>query len=688
MPRRTIIFDADGLFLFLDFIFKTMAKGSKKDIRPVEQPKKNPLPQNKPTPPPSPGFSIFSFRTQAIILAIIGFVFYSNTFSNEYAFDDMMAIVNNQYVQQGFAGIPRIASTDAYQSYLEQHNGGNQLSGGRYRPLSLISFAVEQQFLGLPSDEDGINANQGAGRNNAAEEKLIHDMHARHVVNVLLYMLTVIVLLHFLRKIIFPGEPLIAFLAAILFTIHPLHTEVVANVKSRDELFSVLFICLTFIKAFTYRETKKTGDLVMGSVYFLLALLSKEYAATLLILLPLSFYIFGKDTIGKSLRGLLPFLAPFGLYLLLRLTSVTAAGEGADKDIMNYPYLFAAAGQRLATEIMILLRYLKLLLFPYPMSADYSYNQIPYTSFTDPMVWLSILVYAGMTAGMIWGIVKRNFTGFAIAFYLVNIALISNIFFNIGAPMGERLVFHSSIGFVIILAYLLHSGYSKFVAVDTAKKGLAGFVILLTIVCASVTIARNAEWKNNETLFMADVVKSPNSALTNSNAGASCMNMAKKAVDGAGRKEWFVKAVGYFSKTIKINPKHNLAYLNRGLCNYNMGLPANALADWDTVRKNSPGALNLDRYLGIAGKYFFGQGMKYASVKMTDSAIYAFSKSTEALPDLGDAWLNLGSNYLAEGRIAEAKPALEKALKLMPENADAKRLYEEVSRTTGAGKKP
>src|SRR5580692_5443959 len=92
----------------------------------------------------------FPFRTKCIVLAIIAFIFYANTIPDKYVFDDNMSIVKNSYVKMGFAGIPKILTNDSYLSYYA-NSGANlseqQLSGGRYRPLSEIIFAVEQQLF-------------------------------------------------------------------------------------------------------------------------------------------------------------------------------------------------------------------------------------------------------------------------------------------------------------------------------------------------------------------------------------------------------------------------------------------------------------------------------------------------------------------------------------------------------------
>ena len=273
-----------------------MAKKIKKAII-QELPKQPAMVQSDPANviPEQPFWA--TFRFQALLLGAIAFLFYCNTFSHEYAFDDTMAIFDNEYVQQGVGGMHDILTRDAYQSYLEQKNGSNQLAGGRYRPLSLLTFALEQQFM-------GTNHEQETG--NQKEQRIAEEMHVRHVINVLLYMLSVVVLLYFFRQVIFPAYPLAAFVAALLFTIHPLHTEVIANVKSRDEILSVLFITLTFILAFRYKRTHHIKDIILATVCFFLALLSKEYGITLIVLLPLSFYLFDKDSLPKSIRASLP----------------------------------------------------------------------------------------------------------------------------------------------------------------------------------------------------------------------------------------------------------------------------------------------------------------------------------------------------------------------------------------------
>ena len=637
-----------------------MAKKVKKGVHTAVQ-KQVDLPVKSTEPIPKKQFSLSSFRIQAMILVVIGFLFYFNTFQHEAAFDDAMAISDNAYVQRGVAGIPDILTKDAFQSYLDSKQGSNQLAGGRYRPLSLITFAIEQQMMGVAPDNETANDK---------EVRIAQEMHARHVVNVLLYILSVIVLLYFLRKIVFAEQPMIAFIAALLFTIHPIHTEVVANVKSRDEILSVLFISLTFIKAFVYRDSGKKRDLIIALLCFFLALLSKEYAITLIALLPLSFYLFRKESVSNSVKSFLPYLAPLGIYFVLRLSSVTAMAAGAENNIMNNPYLYASATQRVSTEIMVLLDYLKLLFFPATLSSVYTYNAIPYVTFLNPEVWLSIIVHLLLVSAMIILLLRRHVVGFAIAFYLANLILVSNMLFNIGALMGERLIYHSSVGFCIAVAYFLCAGFEQIKQPVIARFGLNGLMIVLVLLCGYKTIDRNRDWKNDNTLFTKDVQSQPNSILANNNAAAACMSFAKQATDGSVRKECFEKAVGYFDKAISIYPMYMNARLNRGLSYFDMGQPDKAIPDWDTVRKYEPAEKKIPYYFSVLSKYYYKQGITYNNTGKPDSAIIAFKKSIDAMPGVPDIWYQLANTYKAQGKEGEWKSAYDMANQLKVNNAN------------------
>ena len=545
------------------------------------------------------------FRIHALLVGLLAIIFYMNTYSNEYALDDNLIIVKNEYVYEGLAGLGDIMTKDAFDSYTKQANSSNQLSGGRYRPLSIATFAIEQQFFGaIPTDK--VDSVVSYARTPGPQEtKLLNNMHVRHVLNVFWYALCVITLLYFLRYIVFKNDPMIALIAAVIFTIHPIHTEVVANVKSRDEIMSLFFICCTFIFAFRYNERNKKWLLVAGLLSYLLAFLSKEYAVTLLVLLPLAFYLFNNYTISKSLSATLPYLAVIAVYAALRLHAVQPGTGETSTDVWNNPYALAGGGEKLATEIATNLNYLKLLLFPHPLTSDYSYNHIPYKNFGHPLVWLSIMVHCALFIGLVYFFRKRHVICFAIAFYLFNLLLISNIIFDIGATMGERLIFHSSVGFAIALAFLLFKGTEKVLPGKSGATLLVSLMLVIILMSGFAVIKRNADWKNNFTLFTSDIKIVPNSLLVNANLGVAYIDIADTAKDTAEKKKLLREGITLLYKALTLQTTCISARINKGLGYFRLEEPDSAKASFDKVLQLYPTYPKLpELYYNLGVLYF------------------------------------------------------------------------------------
>lgn len=711
-------------------------------------------------------YSIYDFKTQAVVLGILAFVFYFNSFFNEYAHDDGIVIVKNEYVQEGVSGIPKIMTRDAYDSYYRQLNTSNQLSGGRYRPLSIVTFAIEQQFMGTIS-EDKIDSvlreNIAFGVKGKQEERLIKAMHVRHVLNVLWYIASIAVLLYFLRMVVFRNQPLIAFIAALIFTIHPIHTEVVANVKSRDEIMSLLFMCLTFICAFRFEENRKEIKwMLFGLGSYFLTFLSKEYALTTVVLLPMSFYIFKNFSFKRSIMTAFPYLVvaliyvalriyvlyfsnndmeyqilnasilerpglasaieglsttalstfpflvfitavlcifnytradindktenkvfktnvilllPFmffaGLYLLVLVGAVPGLNSNAEKEVLNNPYIFAEGNQKLATEIATSLNYLKLLIFPHPLSADYSYNSIPYKDFSNMWVLLSLLVHGIIAFVAVMYSKKRHVLGFAAAFYLLHLMLVCNIFFEIGATMGERLIYHSSVGFAIAAAWLLWKGFEKMQPAEMGQKALAAVLGVIVVFAGVKTIARNADWKNDGTLFLADLNTVPNSVLVCANVAASYITLADVKKDDE-RKELLNKAIVLLNHALSIHPDMVASYMNRGIAYYKLGDMDRAKANLDSVKHRYPSYPTLPGiYRLIADDYMKKGWAEYGSKGQYSEAINVFKKGIAIDSTNPDLWYNLGGAYYSNMQFAEAVEVWKVALQIKPDYVKA-----------------
>ncbi len=653
-----------------------------------------------PYPPDKPSIVWFqNFQLQVLVLICIGFCIYWNTFKNLYAFDDQFVIQVNEYVRAGIKGIPKILSTDAYDSYLHQINSKGELSGGRYRPLSIVTFAIEQEIFGM-KEGDSVSIQNGPGksingrllkfntevslisikdstgnivtvpiRNNTIRQYL-NTVMAGHIGNVVLYILLVVSMMYFLRRFYFKANPNLAFLAAFLFLIHPIHTEVVANIKSRDEILSLLFIIITMIFAIRHRETNKRMDLWISLTSFFLALLSKEYGITLVVLLPVLYFLIKGDSLRQSLLRSWPYYVVAVLFIIIRFSIVGIGRSQEITELYNNPYLLATPVQKIATKIMVLNKYLYLLLWPNPLSADYSYNSIPYQDFKSLTVWFSIMIHAGLIAAAIALWKKKNPMAFIVLFYLFNLFLVSNFALDIGATMGERLIFHSSFGFSIALAYFIGIALGKIKRAVLKQVMTISLLLLIGIPCCWLTIKRNPDWYDSNRLFMHDVKVVPQSLLANSNAASGYIGIAeelKQKNDRIGMGIYLDSAISCLKTAIGLHPRFYNAYINLGAVYY-------LLEDYFAVENYWNKARECDNSPDFATKYdpALGQMLGTYAVELYkkqdyEKALESIQKAARYIRGNADVWYYHGLIYTALKNITAAKTSYEKALSIKPD---------------------
>ena len=628
--------------------------GSRRGPRPgvpgTDHPNAQPTLAAASAPEPESFWTTFTF--QALVVAALAIALYANTLGNGYAFDDGVVIRENAYVQQGFAGIGNILTRDAFDSYFKQMKvDRQQLAGGRYRPLSMVTFAIEQALFG-------------------------DNVFVRHLVNVLLYASSAVLLLALLRTQLL-RDATWSFLATLLFVVHPIHTEAVANIKGRDEILSFLFIVLTLLLALRYDEKRRPLDLALALAAYFLALLSKEYGLTLLILLPLAFFVCRGRSALESVRRTIPFVLIAAVYVVVRVAAI-GFHPVAPTDVLSNPYLYATADQALATKLAVLLRYLRLLVFPYPLSSDYSYREIPYVDFASPLPWLSLAFHAGMAA---WGVrllLRRDTKSFAIFFYLATLALVSNLFIDIGGFMGERLVFHASLGLVLILAWAALTltrriGGEGVAASARRAAGIALAVVMgaVVLVAGARTIDRNRDWKDDHTLFTRDVLTAPNSALLNSNASLYYLDAAERSENVSHREELLRTAIAHLVRAIDIHPRFASAHINLGTALFRLDRLDEAEREWllaDKLRVDDP---TVQQNLRALAEAYFRKGLDAGSSGDYPPALELFQKAVRFDPKNAVIWTNIGKVHYWLKDFDRASEAWRHALQLEPGRRDA-----------------
>lgn len=491
-----------------------------------------------PVAPPVDHFPRMQMVLASALLFVLATICYWQTLPYEYVLDDKIVIEENQFASKGFAGIPEIFSTESFQGYFGEQK--NLLVGARYRPLSIASFAVEVGLFGK-------------------------DPMIGHLGNVLFYGLSVVLLFFMFHTFglgtgastVFLTVP---FWATVLFAMHPIHTEVVANIKGRDELFAFMFMVATMWSVLSWYDRGKMWRLALTFVLAFLGMMSKENALALVPLVPVSLYFFRKWDMGKAFRATLPVIVAAAAYLIIRRLVIGFWLDPGKEitDIMNNPFYDLSLGEHLATVMYTLLLYVKLLVFPHPLTHDYYPYQVPIMNFGKILPWAGFLLYSVMTFYALGGSRKKCPMAYGVWFYLLTLFLVSNLLFTVGTFMNERFVFIPSAGFTLILAWAAIKVLpEKWKVPSYVPVALLG---LISLGYTAKSFARVPAWENTLTLNSASIKVSTNSARANLFMGTALFNEYKAATDPVEKARLLDEADRYISRAVEIHPDYGTAW--------------------------------------------------------------------------------------------------------------------------------
>lgn len=630
-------------------------------------------------------FAFFAALTDKYILLLLGLVsllLYANTLGHDFALDDAIVITENVLTKKGIKGIPDLLTHDSFYGFFQVEGKDQLVEGGRYRPLSLILFAFLYQLFGAAP-------------------------FAFHFVNVLLFaassILTYKLLNTLLNKMVEREYArFLSFVAAMLFVVHPIHTEVVANVKSADELLSYLLSVSVMILVF--KSSKASArSMILAGILFFMALLAKEVAATF-IGIAFCTVLLLTSSLQSHLARMLPFVVSFGVYMVVRIAILGLDTGGGDppRELMNNPFLKLENGQYIEMTAMEkwpmiiqgLGMYIKLIFLPYPLTHDYYPRHPGIVHWSDWQVLISIvlLLASAIVIAKFWR--TKPIPVYGLLIFFGGLVLTSNILFPIGTNLSERFLFLPSLGWCIGLAWL---------TAEKVKRGkkLPTFVILGLVlsVFSVITIMRNPTWKNNYVLFTTDASTSSNSAKVQNAAGGAIIEHAMSLPDTTIRNQRLRLATQHLDRAIQIHPLYKNAYLLLGNANYYLNRYQMAISYYDRALQLDAGyeeALNnrafsyrdYGRYLGetkgeIAMAMKFLQnaveilqddyetnrllGVAYGNSGQPANAIKYFEKALGQEPN--NAWINfnLGQAYRAIGDSVSANRYISKAKALNPE---------------------
>jgi len=627
---------------------------------------------------------LYSPKWHKITIAIIAIILYANTLGHDYTQDDAIVIYDNMYTQEGISGIPGILTKDTFFGFFKEAGKEKLVSGGRYRPFTLIMFAIEWQIFG-------------------------RNPFVGHLVNILLYALLCI-MIYKTMLIMFFGQRsksdkkllIFVFLASLFYACHPIHTEAVANIKGRDEIMTFLGSVIALWAIFKYHYSQRAKWMLIAFVSFFIALMSKENAITFLAIVPVAILLFTpkkEKKISTAFKCTLPFLGAAVLFLIIRFSVLGMDFGGAPNELMNNPFLKIQGNQyvsftgmeKLATNFYTLGKYIVLLIFPHPLSHDYYPRTIDIMQFSDWQVILSVLLYLGLAIGFFVFYKKDKYISFAILFFLATLSIVSNIVFPIGTNMSERFIFIPSLGYAIILARLL----TKYISNYKIIWAISGIILLAYSV---KTVLRNNVWKDDFTLFTTDVLHNDRSAKLLNAAGGALSTKAADMPDGPKKTEYLNKAIGYLDKATKIHPSYRNAYLLLANSHYYLKEYEKSILYYDQSLKYDPDFKDAIKNLPIVlreGGRHMGQNVKdydlaekwllravqmnpqdYESTRLLgitygirgyhEKAIQFFQKAIDLRPDLADNYTTMGTAYQQMGNLEKAREYYNKAVELDP----------------------
>ncbi len=646
-----------------------------------------------------------------IIIAALAFLVYANTLTLHFALDDRMVILESKYtLKGGWDSVKAIFTEDTFSGYFGAEH--SIVAGGRYRPMSQLTYMIECQLFGKDIKDRIGDLDDYYNIHNGDHEAYFYDTplpFVCHLMNLLYFILLCLLIYEVLAKI-FPEHEgakwfqSLAFFAVILFAVHPIHTEAVANVKGRDEIFAMLGSFFALWCSLKYVDTRKWYWLVVSLLAFTFGIFSKENTITFLAVLPLTLFYYKNDNkrTADYFITLIPMLIGSVFFIWARYKVLgSMMPPDLTSNILNNPYVHSTRAQQIATTLITWAIYLKLLFFPHPLTHDYYPHQIAITDFSNPLVWLILAGCIALVGYGIWKLRKKTVPAFAILYFIITFSITSNLLFNVGTFMNERFVFMPSVGFTLLVGWWLYLlSTSKLPALQKTAVGITAVVCLLFGI---KTFTRNFTWMDDFTLFLTDVKTSDNSIKCNISAGGSCLQIWKKSHKDRDKRD----AYRYLDKALKLDDHALNAYLLLSELAYldeNPDLALQAARNANLIDPENPQAQNLMEMASnsmkaheldpvnellnegkvdeawrevnkilekepdnIVAKNVKGNvlGRGYGRL---DDAIKIFEEIVAEHPDFSSAWENMGICYAIKKDFNKAERCLLHALELSPDN--------------------
>lgn len=507
-----------------------------------------------------------------LIFLVLSFLFYGNSVKNGFSLDDSYVTItnypvkgkeykpNNLLISKGVASIPKI---------WQSHYGYGQGTAYDYRPLVLTMFALEYAVFGQAP-------------------------HINHFINIVLYAALILCLFLFLKKCLYAYsyKESFSFVCALLFLAHPIHTEVVNNIKCRDELLALLLMLLSAINIFNYFEDRKIWHIVFATLYLFMAFYCKLTAAIFIVLIPMSLFFFSKINLKQTLFLFVGLLVCFLLYQISKSIFI------AEKEVRFFYHFenpLYTETISFYTKILFALKtfgmYVNLLFFPYPLRFYYGTPLVTTNLNLIDFKIITALIFLGVSFYYYFR-TKNKIALFGLLFFLISIAPLTNFISPVAGIIGERLCFTASIGFVVFITSILFSLYKtipdKITGNLFSQKPLLYLSVVL-IIFLFLDWKRNAAWQSEFSLYEHDGQYAAKSAGGNNLLGNKYYEMLSNENKANSRDVIINKSLACYTIAYEVDSSLFSALNNAGVIYYSyLNQTDKALTCFKRAIRNNP----------------------------------------------------------------------------------------------------
>ncbi len=627
------------------------------------------------------------------VLTLVPILAYCNALPNEFVFDDIYLIVQNPFIKDSG-------------KILDALGPGSKAT--LYRPVRSLSYALDYQLFQM----------------NPWGYRLSNLLY--HLITCLLvYRVALALTAHRGR----------ALLAALLFSLHPVHTDSITYISGRRDILSTLFFLGGFASFIRYRKVGSRRWLTLSLGAYILAIGSKEMAVTLpaVFLLYDTILLVEEREVGSVLGGLkalgksaltcvrrYSFLyVPFFLLALVFTYYKAFMASPSHQE----GFYGGSALNHAATVLRILVYYMKLLIVPVTLHGDYSYNAFPVSVTPWEMrVFLSLCFLVGVFFALFKVLLTRKWVAFAGLWFFVTLLPVCHIFPH-HELLAEHYLYLPSFGFCLFVSLTAYEAYER-----SYHKKLLVWALAFVITLFFVRIVdRNRDWRDSLTFWEKTVRTTPqcaralnNLAVEYNRAGRhnEAIEAHRKAVTlkpaypdahynlGNAHKDagHYEDAVEAYLKTLELNPRHARAYNNLGIVYRTIGKPNRAAWAFNAAAQRSRSFVeaqsNLLAALNDLGRYdaaitlseefvrknpgsaelHNNRGVAYFRTDDYETALHEYREALEIQPDLASAHLNIGILYADKlGMRDEAVFHLKRTLELVPGQSQAGAIQKKIA---------